>query len=440
MSIPVIDRTDLYHLFHDRGDNIDILTPCSLPEIDLWLVLLDATDRFRNAVTIPEYPKLKDYIDKNGPRVPCVIAMRQLNRICERDIPWMWVLFTLKRSSKDDLSWLPRGQKVEKILLLAFIIRKANSAPMHHPSFQIAKQTTFGPFKMQSKTGLKTEFFYAPRKNEQVAMSRPVPSPGKANTWDSFRVCDPPVIAEKFSYLNETYAYALFYLDNNVNASRRNQIGVAFANDLADKQWARHSNCIIYCIGTQWGVVQLIAASLGGELVLIRYNKGHDGRVTYQQELDLRNMDSKPIYLIEPHSVTNMGLTRHNGSQDHLNNLDTVYYLARECFYAVRGQCTYPLGHPNYTGANVQLVSAPAENIFHGGGEWVGEGQIDEVLNGIANEHNVGFICALSGALPDPNVAQIIFTDSCGDSANCNIPDWICCLWKVTIFLEDQPK
>lgn len=287
---------------------------------------------------------------------------------------------------------------------------------------------------------IKDWIFYTQRKNGQVTVSRPVLSPGEANTWDSFHVCDPSVIAGKFSYLGETYAYALFYLGNNVNASRQNQIGVAFANDLAAEQWVRYPDPIINYKGTQWGVGQPTAVSLGGGRVLIIYTKGHDGTVTYQQELDLSNMDSGPVYLNEPHSVTNLGLTGHNGSQDYLNNLDIVYDLTRERFYAVREQHPYPLGHPNYIGANVQLVSIPAENIFHGGGEWVVEGQIDEALTGMARNHNAGFIRTLGGTLPDPNVIQIIFTGSCGDSPNCHIPEWTYGLWKVTMFLDDQSK
>ena len=118
MPIPVIDCTDLYHPFQDCGDNIDILTPYSLPEIDLRLVLLDATDRFRNAVTVPEDPALKDYMDKSGPREPGAIAMCQLNYIYGRDVPWMWGPFIPMRSPEDDLRWLPRGQQlgIERLL------------------------------------------------------------------------------------------------------------------------------------------------------------------------------------------------------------------------------------------------------------------------------------------------------------------------------------
>lgn len=118
MLIPVIDCTDLYHPFQDCGDNIDILTPYSLPEIDLRLVLLDATERFRNAITVPEEPALKDYMDKSGPREPGAIAMCQLNYIYGRDVPWMWGPFTPMRSPEDDLHWLPRGQQlgIERLL------------------------------------------------------------------------------------------------------------------------------------------------------------------------------------------------------------------------------------------------------------------------------------------------------------------------------------
>ena len=118
MPIPVIDCTDLYHPHQDCGYNIDILTPYSLPEIDLRLVLLDATDRFRNAITMPEDPAMKDYQDHTGPREPGVIPMCQLNYLYGRNVPWMWGPFGNMRSPTDDLRWLPRGQQLGIDLLL----------------------------------------------------------------------------------------------------------------------------------------------------------------------------------------------------------------------------------------------------------------------------------------------------------------------------------
>ena len=49
-SIPVIDSTDLYHPPQDPGDNVDLIMPFALPEIDLRAVILDATEEFRQLV------------------------------------------------------------------------------------------------------------------------------------------------------------------------------------------------------------------------------------------------------------------------------------------------------------------------------------------------------------------------------------------------------
>jgi hypothetical protein len=133
---------------------------------------------------------------------------------------------------------------------------------------------------------IKDWIFYIHRKNGRVVESRPVLSAGEAGAWDSYHVCDPSVIAGKFSYNGETYAHALFYLGNNVNASRQNQIGAALARDLTAEKWVKYPDPVIVYEGEQWGVGQPTAVSFGGGRVLLVYTKGHDGTVTYRQELD----------------------------------------------------------------------------------------------------------------------------------------------------------
>lgn len=283
---------------------------------------------------------------------------------------------------------------------------------------------------------IKDWIFYIQRKNGQVVVARPVLSPGEAGAWDSYHVCDPSVIAGSFSYNGETYPYALFYLGNNVNASRQNQIGVAFAHDIAAEQWVKYPDPIIHYAGDQWGVGQPSAVSMGGGRVLLVYTKGHDGTTTYRQELDLSDMDAGPVYRNEPHSLTNLGLTGHDGSRDYLNNVDIVYDPTRERFYAVREQHPYPKAHPNYIGANVQIVSISAESVFSGGGEWAVEGQIDQALTGLARNHNAGISRAADGTLLDPNVLRVIFASSCGDSSDCRVAEWTYGLWEMTLDLE----
>lgn len=234
-------------------------------------------------------------------------------------------------------------------------------------------------------------------------------------------------------------------MDPCVSSSRRNPLGEApvdacFWSNKSAEQWVKYPDPIIVYEGDQWGVGQPTAVSLGSGHVLLLYTRGHDGTMSYRQELDLSNMDAGPVYLNEPQSLTDLSLTGHNGSPDYLNNVDIVYDPTRERFYAVREQHPYPTGHPNYICANVQIVSIPAECIFNGGGEWVVEVQIDEALTGLARNHNAGFSRTADGALPDPNVLRVIFAGSCGDSPDCHVAEWTYDLWEVTRFLDDHSQ
>ena len=77
MKTPLIDVTDLYHPHQDFGDNFDLLLPYALAdEIDLRAVVLDCTQRFREARADHPNP---DYRDFHGPRDPGFVPVLQLN-------------------------------------------------------------------------------------------------------------------------------------------------------------------------------------------------------------------------------------------------------------------------------------------------------------------------------------------------------------------------
>ncbi len=69
---PVIFITDLYHPYQDPGDNVDIILPYALPEVDLKAVIFDVTDEYRQPIC-PNNDK--------GPREPGFIPIAQLNYI-----------------------------------------------------------------------------------------------------------------------------------------------------------------------------------------------------------------------------------------------------------------------------------------------------------------------------------------------------------------------
>ena len=114
--IPVIDCTDLYHPHQDVGDNFDLVLPYALnEEIDLRAVVLDCTERFRQARTDHPNPH---YRDEHGPRDPGFVGVLQLNYIFGRDVPAGVGPFLPLRSPDDPATDAPTFQQqgVELIL------------------------------------------------------------------------------------------------------------------------------------------------------------------------------------------------------------------------------------------------------------------------------------------------------------------------------------
>lgn len=103
---PVIDITDLYHPHQDRGDNFDLISAYSLPEVDLRAVIFDVTDRYRR----PYQREGDPYADPTGPREPGFITVQQLNYIFNRDVPCAAAPFQAMRSPDDAMRDAPRFQ------------------------------------------------------------------------------------------------------------------------------------------------------------------------------------------------------------------------------------------------------------------------------------------------------------------------------------------
>jgi pyrimidine-specific ribonucleoside hydrolase len=115
-KVPVIDCTDLYHPHQDVGDNFDIVAAYGLPEVDLRAVVLDATDRYRQALADHPNP---DYRDPTGPRDPGFIPVLQLNYLFGRNVPCGVTPFAAMKSAGDTMLDAPRFQQQGVELLLA---------------------------------------------------------------------------------------------------------------------------------------------------------------------------------------------------------------------------------------------------------------------------------------------------------------------------------
>ncbi|MGH3502649.1 MAG: hypothetical protein ACRDQA_17420, partial [Nocardioidaceae bacterium] len=262
--------------------------------------------------------------------------------------------------------------------------------------------------------------------------------PDAADTWDSFHICDPSVVAGRFHYRGRPYRYALFFLGNDVNASANNQVGVAFSNSLYGG-WVRYPDPIVSYPNTgAWGVGQPSAVSLdrAGRVLLFYTHGASDGTYGARRVLDLRDMSHPRI---GPEAkVPTAGLTRTDGKQDLLNNFDVAYDPSRARFYAIRAQHPNPTDNPRYIVSSVQLVSIPARAIWTGHGTWRAEGAITPGLTGLPRNHNAGLVRTLYGWLPSRHAVTVAFTSSCAASSCPSTgPLYTYHLWEVTGHLSN---
>ncbi len=264
--------------------------------------------------------------------------------------------------------------------------------------------------------------------------------PGPSAAWDCFHVCDPVVVKGEFSFAGAMFRYAMFYLGNDVDASRNNQIGIAFSNEFTGP-WKRFDRPIVaYPRRGGWGVGQASVTSIDGKgRLLLFYTKEEHGCGGFRRELDLSDM-SKPCAGPEA-PITNRGLPRSDGRPDDLSNFDVVYDPARDRFFAVREQWPHPSSHPTFISDRLQIVSIAAKSIWQGGGSWRVEGSITPELTRLDRNHNAGIVRTVYGTLPSPNRLRVLFASSDVE------PDppahrslWTYALHEIAGDIVDQPE
>jgi hypothetical protein len=132
-GIPVIDVTDTYHPFQDRGDNFDLIMAYGLPEVDLKAIVLDVTDAFRKPVA--DHPIL--YRDPHGPREAGIIPVLQLNYIFDRNVRFGMGPFSPMKSPGDGMREVANFQQ-QGVELILEVLRESDE-PVHIVSFGSAR-------------------------------------------------------------------------------------------------------------------------------------------------------------------------------------------------------------------------------------------------------------------------------------------------------------
>jgi hypothetical protein len=279
------------------------------------------------------------------------------------------------------------------------------------------------------------------RRGGKVVSNEPVLAPGAPGAWDSFHVCDPSVIEGSFRLEGNDYRLAMFYLGNDVDASRRNQVGVAFANHFAGP-WVRYAQPVVRYPGKVadlWGAGQPSAVSLDGKgRVLLFYTVGVEtGTFIERREMDLSDMAAPQIGPAV--RLTTRGLTDREGRPDFFNQADFVYHPPSDRYFAIRAQRPHAGEYPTYVDPSVQLISIEAVHVRDGGGAWRIEGVIDPQLTGFPRNHNAGLARTSRGELHgEDRFVRVVFTVS--ESARTRPesivghPDalWTYALWEIT--------
>ena len=114
-KVPVILISDLYYPAQDIGDNVDLLTPYSLDQIDLKAIVMDIT---------------RSHLKEDGIlRDPGFIPVRQLNYLFGKDVPCAAAPYDSLSSPEDRKEDAPTFQQ-KGIELLLHTIEEADK-PVH---------------------------------------------------------------------------------------------------------------------------------------------------------------------------------------------------------------------------------------------------------------------------------------------------------------------
>jgi len=97
--------------------------PYGLPDVDMQLIILDCTAKFREP-----YAHHAEWPDTNGPREPGIIPVTQLNYIFNRNIPYGVSPFELMQSTNDKMEHIPAYQNQGANMLLSTL--EKSDSPM----------------------------------------------------------------------------------------------------------------------------------------------------------------------------------------------------------------------------------------------------------------------------------------------------------------------
>lgn len=233
-----------------------------------------------------------------------------------------------------------------------------------------------------------TSILFTKKVNDTIVTNSIVLEPS-AGKWDGANICDPEVVSGKFQYKNTSYAYALFYSGNNSTQNLKNQVGVAFSQEIAGPWIKAESPIIKNSTNSTTGITKPSAVKIGDDLILFYTQDSGSDVAEYWTKLDLTTV-SQPR-MSEPIKVISNGMTSLTGEQSTANKLKFAFDSGSSTFYAVKGAEPYEETYPNGISTSLQVFGIKKDDLLNSTGTWLSVKTIAPFDTGYSRNHNASF-------------------------------------------------
>lgn len=274
-----------------------------------------------------------------------------------------------------------------------------------------------------------------------------IPTPG---TWDNLHICDPSVVAGKFTMGGVTYKYAMFYLGIRGDRSY-NEIGVAFSNDLEADSWVKYptqfvtkpwegdDDQVLPNGKFSWGVGQPTCYSIDyAGKVMLMYTCG-DIISTRQMivEVDMSDMDN--FTPVVGKTLNSKGLRENNGlGQDYMASIDVAIDRANNVLIMARpvNSIVSPVNtYPEMLNYSFEVNYMPLYNFENNAGVWQRLIRVTPEMTGYPRNHNVGIERNMYGEVSDWKEPTVFYTVSLAypEVSLSNMPfdaEWSYTIWR----------
>jgi hypothetical protein len=262
--------------------------------------------------------------------------------------------------------------------------------------------------------------------------------------FDSYHVCDPEVIAGRFSYNDRLFTYALLYTANDRPSARGNRIGMALADGL-DGPWQRIDEPLVpFDFGggeeKSWGVGQPAAVNIErGDRFLLFYTEGaRRGTRTLVRSVRISPEGSAPFTIGQPTAVPEGGLRQADGeTPDFLNNVAVAYVPSSRVFVVIRPMRPLPDSPPTTVEARQEIDAIDEADLKDGVGKWRKLAIIGPSMTAAPRNHNAGLLKDIWGNLPTSDRIEGAVTTS-GQCATAR-PCFPAALWTYRLHRFEVP-